>query len=395
MKYECMAYRDVSVKLMNKYPAVVDLQNKCHRRIPNVARAYLETGTDDEVCLQRNRTALDRITFNPKFLKGALNPVISTQLFNKEYNAPIGIAPVGLTGLMWPKAEVYMAEACEEFNIPFCLSTLATETPETIGSILNGQGWFQLYTPKEEELAFQLLDRAREEGFEVLVITIDIPAPSRRQNTKRAGLVMPPKITPGFLWQGITHPTWSFHTLKRGLPKLRTVEAYSDFKDMMSVGQFTHSQMGGNLSWDYVRTIRRGWKGPVILKGILHPEDARRAVDEGFDGIVVSNHGGRQFDGALASINALPAIKEVIQDQVPILFDSGIRSGLDVIKALAMGADFVLLGRAFIYGVAALGKYGAHHVAQIIIEEMRNSMIQLGIESLSEVKDLPCEMVSL
>jgi len=387
-----MSYKDVSIKLMNKYPAIVDLQNRCHRRIPDVARAYLETGTDDEICLKRNRKDFDKITFTPKFLKGSLRPDITTELLGDEYDAPIGVAPVGLTGLMWPKAEIFMAEACRAFNIPMCLSTLATETPEKVGPILNGKGWFQLYTPKEKELAFQLLDRARENGFNTLVITIDIPSPSRRQRTKRAGLVMPPKITPGFIWQGITHPVWSYHTLKRGLPKLRTVEAYSDFKDMMSVGKFTHSQMGGNLSWDYVNDLKSEWEGPVILKGILHPEDAIKAVEEGFNGIVVSNHGARQFDGAISSIEALPAIAKVINGQIPIILDSGIRSGLDVIKAIALGADFVLLGRAFIYGVAALGKYGTHHTAQIIIEEIKNGMMQLGVETLDEIKTLQTEV---
>ncbi len=383
-----MAYSDVSVKLMNRYPAVVDLQRRSHKRIPRVARAYLETGTDDEICLERNRSALDKITFTPQFLKGTLQPRINTEILGLKFNAPIGVAPVGLTGLMWPKAEIYIAEACSAYNIPMCLSTLATETPESVGPILDGKGWFQLYTPKEKDLALKLLERAKSNGFNTLVITIDIPSPSRRQRTKRAGLVMPPRITPGFMWQGITHPTWLFHTLKRGLPKLRTVEPYSDFKSMMSVGEFTQAQMGGNLSWDYVNFLKQAWDGPVILKGILHPEDARRALDKGFDGIVVSNHGGRQFDGAISSIEALPAINEIINGQIPIILDSGIRTGLDVIRAMSMGADFVLLGRAFIYGIAAIGKYGAHHTAQIIIDEMRNSMMQLGVESLSEIKNL-------
>ena len=394
-KSEAMSYRDVSVKLMNKFPAIVDLQRRCHKRIPRVSRAYLETGTDDEVCLARNRSGFDEITFSPKFLKGSLRPEIETEILGSRYNAPIGVAPVGLTGLMWPKAEIYLAEACREFNIPMCLSTLATETPESVGPVLNGKGWFQLYTPREKDLAFQLLDRAKESGFNTLVITIDIPTPSRRQRTKRAGMVIPPRITPDFIWQGITHPTWSYHTLKRGLPRLRTVEPYSDFKDMMSVGEFTHSQMGGNLSWEYVKTLQEAWEGPVILKGILHPEDAKRAMDEGFDGIVVSNHGARQFDGAISSIEALPAIAEIIKGQIPIILDSGVRTGLDVLRAMALGADFVLLGRAFIYGVAALGRIGGHHAAMIIIEELKNSMMQLGVETLDEIRSLNTEISSL
>ena len=383
-----MPYKDFTVKWMNKYPAISDLQKRCHKRIPNVAKAYLETGTDEEIGLQRNREAFHKIVFSPQFLKGTLMPKISTEVFGQKFNAPFGIAPVGLTGLMWPKAEVYMAEAASEFNIPMCLSTLATETPETIGPILKGQGWFQLYTPKEKELAFTIMDRAKASGFETLVITIDIPAPSMRQRTKRAGLVMPPRMTPHFIWQGITHPSWSIQTVKRGLPNLRTVEAYSDFKDMMSVGEFTHSHMGGNLSWDYVQVLKEAWDGPVILKGILHPDDAKKALEIGIDGIVVSNHGARQFDGAISSMDALPPIAQVVNGRIPLILDSGVRTGLDIIKAIALGADLVLLGRAFIYGVSALGQFGAHHTAQILIEEMVNNMMQIGIETIEEIKEL-------
>lgn len=383
-----MSYEKRANFLMNRYPAVVDLQRKAHRRMPLVSKEYLETGTDDDQALDRNRSALAAIRFAPKFLRGQLKSAIGVKILGQAFDLPFGIAPVGLTGLMWPNVEVYLAQAAQQYNIPYCLSTLATETPERVGPHVGDRGWFQLYTPRDKELAFKLLDRAKSSGFHTLVITIDIPMPSRRQRTKRAGLQTPPKITPNFIWQGITHPQWSLATLRRGLPRLRMVEQHSDFKDMMSVEKFVSNQVGGNLSWDYVQVLRDYWDGPVILKGIMHEADADKAVELGFDGIVVSNHGGRQFDGAPAAIEVLPGIARLVNGKIPVIMDSGIRSGLDILRAIALGADFVLLGRAFIYGVAALGKIGGDHVVHILKEELVNSMVNLGIESLDEVRAL-------
>ena len=225
-------------------------------------------------------------------------------------------------------------------------------------------------------------------GFHTLVITADVPMPSRRERTKRAGLRTPPKITPRFIWQGMTHPAWSVATLRAGLPRLRTMENYSESKDMAAVAEFVRFKFRVNLDWEYVKQVRDEWDGPVILKGILHEEDARKAVEIGLDGIVVSNHGGRQFDGAPASIERLPIIYNEVGGKIRILFDSGVRSGLDVLRALALGADFVLLGRAFLYGVAALGRHGGPHVGQILKEELVNNMAQLGVSTIRELKSL-------
>ncbi len=383
-----MSYEKKAMSLMNKYPAISDLRKKAHQRIPLVAKEYMETGTDDDDTLNQNRIALKKIKFKPRFLKGSLAPSIETNLFGKKYDFPFGIAPIGLTGLMWPNIEIILAKAAKTYNLPFCLSTLATETPERVGPHMGNNGWFQLYTPKEKHLAYKLLERAKNSGFHTLVITIDIPIPSRRQRTKRAGLQTPPKITPNFIWQGITHPQWALATLKRGLPSLRTIAEHSEFKDMMSVEKFVAKQMGGNLSWDYVVDLKNQWDGPVLLKGIMHEADAIKAVELGFDGIFVSNHGGRQFDGALSPIEVLPKIVEAVGGKTTICFDSGVRSGLDILRALSLGADMVFLGRAFLYGVSALGKYGAAHTIQILNGELQNAMINLGIESLEEIRAL-------
>ena len=262
------------------------------------------------------------------------------------------------------------------------------KSPEKVGPLAGGNAWFQLYPPKEDSLRESLLKRAKDSGFTGLVITADVPAPSRRERTKRAGLRTPPKITPRFIWEGITHPVWSFYTLQAGLPKLRTVASYSDAQDLKSVGEFVRFKFRGALDWDYIKVVRDLWEGPIVLKGILHPRDAEEAIKIGIDGIGVSNHGGRQFDGAPPALEALPDIVKQVDGRASILFDSGLRSGLDIIRALRLGADFVLLGRAFMYGVAALGKLGGDHTAAILIEQIKNNMAQLGISNLSEIQGI-------
>lgn len=380
-----MTYKKNKTKLFNKYPAIEDLAVKAKKRIPHVAWEYLQSGTGRESLTERNIKAFDKITFTPQFCKGILKPNIETTLFGQQYAAPFGISPVGLTGLMWPKIEMHLAASANHYQIPYTLSTVATETPETVGQHVGNMGWFQLYPPREEELMKAILKRAADAGFHTLMVTADVPMASRRERTKRAGLQMPPKITPNLIWQGITHPAWTIETLKHGLPRLRTIEKYAAVKSMKFVSGYVGNRLGGTLSWEYCEKIREVWKGAMVLKGVLHPEDALKAVEVGFDGVMVSNHGGRQFDGAITSIESLPNIAKAVRGKTKILFDSGIRNGLDMMKALSLGADFVFLGRAFIYGVAALGQFGGHHVVEILIDDLKNNMVQLGVEKLEDI----------
>lgn len=381
-----MSYEKLQAKWSNQYPAIADLARKAKRRIPPVAWAYLTAGTGDESLLEKNREALRQITFLPRFCQGALQAQTETTLFGQIYQAPIGIAPVGLTGLMWPRVERHLAATANRQHIPYCLSTVATETPEVVGPLAGEMGWFQLYPPRDAYLRDSLLQRAKDAGFRVLVVTADVPMASRRERTKRAGLAMPPRITPRMLWQGITHPVWSHQTLRHGLPRLRTVEHYTNNNNIRFVSGFVGNRLGGTLDWDYCRTLKDIWEGPVVLKGILHPQDAAKAVEIGLDGVYVSNHGGRQFNGAPAAITALPAIVEAVAGRVPVLFDSGIRTGLDVMRALSLGADFVLTGRPFVYGVAALGRYGADHAAHIFIDDLKNNMVQVGAATAEDLR---------
>ncbi len=377
-----------SAENLQKYPAISDLYKLAKKRIPLIAWEYLDMGTGEDVALTRNRTGLDRITLLPEFMKGKQTQNTTTELFGQSYAAPFGVAPVGLTGLMWPNAEVILAKAAAQYGFPYCLSTAATQTPETIGDVVGEMGWFQLYTPRDETICDDLLLRARDSGFRTLVVTADIPAASRRERTARAGLRMPPSITPYFVLQAAQHPAWTIATLKNGLPRLRTVEKYADATDIRNAAKFVGERFGGTLSWEYLQRIRDAWDGPLVLKGILHPNDAEKAISIGIDGIGVSNHGGRQLDAAPAAIDALPPIVAQVNGRAKIIFDSGIRSGLDVIRALALGADFVLCGRAFMLGVSAFGEAGGTHAAEILLADLKTNMAQLGVETIEEVKAL-------
>lgn len=375
-------------KLMQRYPAVTDLRQRAKARIPHVAWEYLDCGTGDERAVARNLEKLADLTLVPRFMKGELKADLSTTLFGQAYRAPFGVAPVGLAGLVWPRVECMLAATAARYRIPYCLSTVATQTPETVGPVAGDMGWFQLYPPREGELRRDLLRRAKDSGFATLVVTADVPVGSRRERTLRAGLSMPPRISAGFVWEALRHPAWTFHTLRAGLPTLRTLEKYASSRDWGEVIAFVTRKIGGTLSWDYLKEVRDEWQGALVLKGILHPEDAEQAIQTGVDGIQVSNHGARQFDGAPAAIEALPAVVRQVRGRVPILFDSGIRTGLDIIRALALGADFVFLGRAFIYGVAACGEEGGDLAVEILLEDLTTNLVNLGCATLADIESV-------
>jgi L-lactate dehydrogenase (cytochrome) len=374
--------------LMDRYPSIADLEEKAESRIPNVAWLYLQSGTGKGTASRKNRERFEQLSLLPRFAKGKLNIELNTKLFGTSYNVPFGVAPVGLTGLIWPKSELILAKSANKYKYPYCLSTVATQTPEVVGPEVGDMGWFQLYPPKDPAIRADILKRAKRCGFHTLIITADVPRPARREESRKAGMSLPVKLTPKMIWEGLTHPTWTLKTLAEGLPNLRTLGSYSESKDMKSAAEYARFKFRGDLDWEYIQEVKRLWDGPVILKGILHPEDAKKALEIGLDGIYVSNHGGRQFDGAPAAIDALKPIKEVVGDQMKVIFDSGITTGLDIVKALALGADFVLLGKAFMYGCAALGEKGGDHVADILIEDIKNNMVQLGVETIEEVEGL-------
>ncbi len=370
-----------------KFQTVDDLRRRARRRTPRFAWEYLDSGEGDERARDRNAESLQRVLLTPQFFKGKLEPDISTELFGVRYSLPVGIAPMGLTGLMWPGADVALADTAARCSIPLVASTVNTADVSVLGPRTQGMGWFQLYPPRDTDVRDDLLDRAHQAGFNVLVVTADVPARARRERQTRERVSMPPRITPRHVTQAALRPAWTLGLLRNGLPRFHTLERYVDRATLRQLAGFVGASLGGTLSWDYLAETCDLWPGPVVVKGILHPDDAARCVDTGADAVVVSNHGGRQLDAAPAAIEALGPIVERIGGRVPVLFDGGVRSGLDIARALALGADFTFTGRSFMYGLCALGSGGAEFVASMFEQQLTSVMHQLGCEQLEELRD--------
>ncbi len=292
-----------------------------------------------------------------------------------------------MNGLAWPGTDRALASTAGRRRIPYSMSTVANETPETLGPLADGMGWFQLYPPRSPNMRGDLLARARDAGFTTLLVTVDVPAISRRERQLRAGIGAGFGPTPRMLWESALRPRWSLAMLREGKPRIPTLERYASAEDLKRFLAFVGDQLNGTFDWAYLDAVRKEWDGPLVLKGVLDPQDAARALDHGVDGIMVSNHGGRQLDGAPASITMLPAVAEAIGGRARILLDSGVRSGLDVARALALGADFVLLGRPFMYSVAALGERGAEHAVDVLSRDLANNMSNLGCATLAELRE--------
>jgi isopentenyl diphosphate isomerase/L-lactate dehydrogenase-like FMN-dependent dehydrogenase len=370
--------------LMRRHPSIEDLARTAERRIPRFAFDYLQGATGREVCLERNRARLDAVTLTPRFMVDVTSLDLSTELFGQRYELPFGVAPVGLSGLMWPGAELILAAAAAAAGIPYCLSTLSTVEMEEVAEIAGSRAWFQLYLTKDSEVASDLIHRAADTGFGALIVTVDVPASSRRERDIRNGLSLPPRIGLKTIYRAAIRPAWLMQVARAGRPKFRNVARYAPAGTRLE--SFVMEQfLLRPLSWGRIEAIRKQWSGPLVLKGILHPDDARRAVDAGADGLVVSNHGGRQLDAAPTPLDAMPAIRDAVGERTTLMVDSGIMSGLDVARCLAHGAQFVFCGRAFMYGVAALGAAGGDHAVAILREGLKDILTQVGCTSTGDL----------
>lgn len=365
--------------LEHDYPALSDLKHRARRRMPHFAWEYLDSATGDESVTHRNRQALDRVLFAPPVLRGEVTPNLSARLLGRDYPLPFGISPVGMSGLFWPGAEVTLAKLAAVRGIPYGLSTVASRAPEEVGPHAGDQGWFQLYPPRDPGIRADMLGRVRASGFHTLILTVDAPVASRRERQTRGGVTHPPRLTPRVLSHIALCPAWALGTLREGMPRLRFVESYSEKRGALPSTEHIGHLIRTAPDWDYLRTLRKEWDGPLVVKGVLRPDDAVRVMNDGADAVWISNHAGRQFAGAPATIDVLPAIRSAVGPSYPLIFDSGIEGGLDILRALALGADFVMLGRAFHYGLAALGAAGAAHVVDLLAADLKANMGQLGL----------------
>ncbi|MGA0829659.1 MAG: alpha-hydroxy acid oxidase [Flavobacteriaceae bacterium] len=373
----------------SRFPSIDDLRRRAQQRIPKFAFEYLDGGCNEEVNLRKNTEDLQQIELVPRYLRDHQPPRLETTLFGHTYSAPFGVAPIGLQGLIWPGAPELLAKAATTHNLPFILSTVSTASIERIAQITEGKAWFQLYNPADDALREDLLSRAEQAGIELLVLLSDVPSFGYRHKDIRNGLSMPPKMTLRNLLQILNHPQWALSTLAKGQPEFQTLKPYMPKNLSLSqLGAFMNQTFSGKLTEEKIAPIRDRWKGKLVLKGVASGEDAAIAAKLGFDGLIVSNHGGRQIDAGESSIRSLDRVLSAVDPkQLTVMLDSGLRSGPDIARALARGASFTFMGRPFMYGVAALGAKGPDHTIELLRRQLQQVLEQLCCERPGELHE--------
>lgn len=364
-----------------RFPSIEHLRERAARRLPRFVLEYLEGGCNSEINLRRNTDEIREVRLMPRYLGDFKGADLRTELFGETYEAPFGVSPIGLQGMIWPRATQILAEAATKHGLPFILSTVATASIETVAEITGGKAWFQLYHPVEEDLRNKLLDRVEAAGLPVLVILADTPVFGYRPREIRNGLAMPPKMTLRNIAQMMTRPHWSFAQLANGVPEFATLKPYlPGGLDMKHLGLFMNRTFSGRLNPARLASLRDRWKGKLVVKGLVSEEDVETALGIGVDGIIVSNHGGRQLDAGESTVAPLTRLARRFGDRTTLMLDSGLRSGPDIACALASGARFGFLGRSFMYGVAALGEKGGDHTMTMLKRQLRQVMEQLACE---------------
>ncbi|MGB0572574.1 MAG: alpha-hydroxy acid oxidase [Alphaproteobacteria bacterium] len=374
------------------YPTIGDLRAKARKRVPRFAFDYVDGAAGaDEPNRKSNAAALDGIEILPRYGVENFRADTSVELFGKRYAGPFAIAPMGLPGLVLPGGEKVFARAAAANEIPFTLGSSALATVEEVAELAGGFAWFQIYRMPHDDLAINMdwIARATAAGVAALVVTIDVPARTKRPRELRNRLVLPYRIGPRTIADVVTRPAWLRAYFRNGQNLFANMQKYvGDNPTPAEAAEFARGEGGGSFTWDEIARFRDAWKGPLIIKGILHPGDAEKSVALGADGIVVSNHGGRQLEAAPASVDMLPGIVAAAGGQTEILFDGGLRSGVDLVRTTALGARFNLIGRAFMYGLAALGDEGPDFVADFFIEELREALRQVGARDLAAAREL-------
>jgi len=367
-----------------------DLRVLARRKLPRIAFDFIDGGADDELCLRRNRAAFERFRLLPRYLRDVSKRDQSVVLFGRTYASPVGISPTGLAGLFRPDADLMLAAAAREANVPFLLSSAANAALEDAVAVAPEHVWFQMYCTTDEAINADLVRRAAKAGVQVLVISVDVPVNSNRERNRRNGFSRPFRMTPAVVLEALGHPAWVLRYIRTGgIPMMRNWKPYAPeganagaVADLY--GTLTPAPM---VSWETLRRIRDAWPGALVVKGLLHPDDAREAVRLGVNGLVVSNHGGRQLDAAPSPLEMLPAIRDAVGDKLELILDSGVRRGSDVVIARCLGAHAVTFGRPTLFGVAAGGQAGATHALSIIRKEIDMVMGQIGCREFTALDD--------
>ena len=374
------------------YPSVADLRSKAKGRVPAFAFEYLDGGCNEDVSIKRNTSEIRDVQLQPRYLNNYGQSSTKTNVLGMEFDAPFGIAPVGLQGLMWPNSPSILAQAAYKHNVPFILSTVTTIDIEKASELTEGNAWFQLYNPVADAVRNDIIDRAEAAGCPVLVLLCDVPTFGYRPRDFRNGLALPPKMSAKNIMQILGKPLWAFNTLKYGQPTFENLKPYTpEGLNLKQLGAFMDRTFSGKLNEEKIKPIRDRWKGKLVLKGVQSLQDTQDAIKMGFDGIIVSNHGGRQLDAAQSTINSLKEIAATYGDQIEVMMDSGLRSGPDIARAMACGAKFTFMGRSFMYGCGALGNKGGDHTIGMLKTQFKQVMDQLVCE---RVEDLPKHLIT-
>lgn len=375
-----------------EYPGLSYFEATAKRRIPGFARDYVMNGLGGGISVRKNRESLDNVELMPRYLTDADKPNLRCRLLGRDYDAPFGIAPMGLSGLVWPHAENILARAARKHNIPYTLSTVSTVSLETIRNEGGENAWFQLYTPQDPAVRADIMRRCEVAGYDTVAVTVDVPYKTRREHDIRNGLSVPPRFDLKTLWQMMTHPEWAVRMLFRGIPQFVNLTQYSTAGSSDSIrdsieksSKYIEERMGLHITAERFTELRQMWPRKLLVKGVLDPAEAKAYVDLGADGVIVSNHGGRQLDAAPSAVDVLPHIRAAVGPDVPVIVDGGVRSGLDIARMLALGADFVMIGRPFLYAVAALNDKGGDHAIDLLKAELQMTMAQLGCPTLAEL----------
>ncbi len=366
---------------------IADLRALAQRRVPRMLFDYIDSGSYDEITLQANSRELQALRFRQRVLVDTTGRSLTSELVGDEVAMPLAIAPTGLTGLVRGDGEILAARAAEAAGIPYCLSTMSIATIEDIRAAISRPFWFQLYVLRDRGFSQAMIERAQAARCPVLVVTVDLPMRGQRHSDIKNGLTVPPRLTLRNLWDIATKPAWSLGVLRAKRRTFGNIEDYlkKGRVSLMGAGEWSTQHFDQTLNWRDMEWVRSAWPGKLVIKGILDVEDAKTAASVGADAIIVSNHGGRQLDGAPASITVLPQIAQAVGDRLEVLFDGGIRSGQDVMKALALGARGCLIGRAYLYGLAAMGEKGCAIALDLIRREIEITMMLTGVTDLRKV----------